>query len=373
MIIILRPPHTTRIGQPEDTHNFAKLKVLWRKEKFGLLSHRAVSGNWGVTAHIPPADAMSCLKKPWEAAFDRQVNAAGWRATGLLPFTQSIEKRLLAEVKDRAVAGDLLVHPSVQDHQESLVSAMFSAQPVGDSLAQAEGSSICLHSGMFWNRGPVTETVVYNKIKEIVVARKRKEQGNQDRKRKGEGVSSARREQALQENGRVLSLLQQGTRLSQLSCKLLSALLIARGLQCAKTKPGLLEQVEGLQLEGSADSVPLPQSISAVSDSHSDSGSESSVVSAGQQSDVEQSESEQSEELFFPAKIVYSCTRGKRFCYRVLRAGYGPAHETWEPHSSPGESGNRPLIMQYQKECKQWPPLKKWSDVQQPVTVCMQF
>ena len=79
---------------------------------------------------------------------------------------------------------------------------------------------------------------------------------------------------------------------------------MARGLQFAKTKPGLLEQVQGLQLEGSVDSVPLPQSVSAVSDSHSDSGSESSVVSAGQQSDGEHSDSEQSEEMFFQAKIV---------------------------------------------------------------------
>ena len=312
---------------------------------------------------------MSCLKKPWEAPFDPQVNAAGWRATGLAPFTRRIEKTLLAEVRDRAVAGDLLVHPSVQEHPESLVSAMFPAQPVGDSLAQAEGSSIRLHSGMFWNRGPATETVVYDKIKEIIVAREQKEQAKRDRKRKREGVSSAKREQALQENSRVLSLLQQGTRLSQLSCKQLSALLIARGLRCAKRKPGLLEQVQGLQLEGSIDSVPLPQSISAVSYTHSDSGSESSVVSAGQQSDSEHSDREQSEDLLFPAKIVDSCTRGKSFCYRVCWAGYGPAHDTWEPHSSLGKSGNRPLIMQYQQECKQWPPLKKWSDVQQPVTV----
>ena len=267
---------------------------------------------------------VAFARTAWEAAFDPQVNAAGSRATGLAPFTRRIEKNLLAEVRDRAVAGDLLVHPSVQEHPESLVSAMFPAQPVGDSLAQAEGSSIRL------NRGPVTETVVYDKIKEIVVAREQKEQARHDRKRKREEVSYAKREQALQENSRVLSLLQQGTRLSQLSCKQLSALLIACGLQCAKTKPGLLEQVQGLQLEGSVDSVSLPQSISAVSDSHSDSGSESSVVSAGQQSDGEHSDSEQSEELFFPAKIVDSCTRGKSFCYRVRWAGYGPAHDTWE-------------------------------------------
>ena len=131
-----------------------------------------------------------------------------------------------------------------------------------------------------------------------------------------------------------------GTRLSQLSCKHLPALLIARGLRCAKTKPGLLEQVQALQLEGSVDSVPLPQSISAVSDSHSDSGSEKSVVSAGQQSDGEHSDSEQSEELFFPAKIVDICTRGKSFCYCVRWAGNGPAHDTWEPHSSLEKSGN---------------------------------
>ena len=187
----------------------------------------------------------------------------------------------------------------VQEHPESLLSAMFPAQPVGDSLAQAEGSSMCLRSGTLWNRGPVTETVVYDKIKEIVVAREQKEQAKQDRKRKKEEVSSAKRVQALQQNSRVLSLLQQGTRLPQLSCKQLSALLIARGLQCAKKEPGLLEQVQGLQLEGSVDSVPLPKSISAVGDSHSDSGSESSVVSAGQQSDREQSESEQSENCFF--------------------------------------------------------------------------
>ena len=158
---------------------------------------------------------MSCLKKPWEAAFDPQVNAAGRRATGLAPFTRRIEKKLLAEVRDRAVAGDLLVHPSVQEHPESLVSAMFPAQTVGDSLAQAEGSSICPHSGMSCNRGPVTETVVYDKIKKIVLAREQKEQAGQDRKWKREEVSSAKREQALQENSRVLSLLQQGTRLSQ--------------------------------------------------------------------------------------------------------------------------------------------------------------
>ena len=97
-IIIPRPPHTTHITQPEETHNFAKLKVLWRKEKFGLLSHRAVSGTWGISARLSPADAMSCLKKPWEAAFDPQVNAAGWRATGLAPFTRRIEKKMLAEV-----------------------------------------------------------------------------------------------------------------------------------------------------------------------------------------------------------------------------------------------------------------------------------
>ena len=115
IIIILRPPHTTHITQPEDAHNFAKLKVLWRKEKFGLLSHRAVGGNWGVSASLSPANAMSCLKKPWEAAFDPQVNAAGWRATVLAPFTRRIEKTLLAEVGDRAIAGDLLVHPSVQE------------------------------------------------------------------------------------------------------------------------------------------------------------------------------------------------------------------------------------------------------------------
>ena len=35
---------------------------------------------------------MSCLKKPWEAAFDPQVNAAGCRAIGLAPFTRRIEK-----------------------------------------------------------------------------------------------------------------------------------------------------------------------------------------------------------------------------------------------------------------------------------------
>ena len=91
---------------------------------------------------------------------------------------------------------------------------------------------------------------------------------------------------------------------------------------------------------------PLPQSISAVTDSHSERGSERSVVSAGQQSDAEQSE-----ELFFPAQIVDSCTRGKSFCYRVRWAGYGPAYDTGEPHSSLGKSSNRPLIMQYQKEC----------------------
>ena len=219
IIIILRPPHTTHITHPQNTHNFAKLKVLWRKEKFHLLSHRAVCGNRGVSASLSPADAMSCLKKPSEAAFDPQVNAAGWRATGLAPFTRRSENKLLAEVRDRAVAGDLLVQPSVQEHPESLVIAMFPAQLVGDSLAQAGGSSICLHSGMFSNRGPVTETVVYDEIKEIVVVREQKEQAKQDRKRKREEVFAAKREQALQGNGRVLSLLQQGTRLSQLSCK----------------------------------------------------------------------------------------------------------------------------------------------------------
>ena len=120
----------------------------------------------------------------------------------------------------------------------------------------------------------------------------------------------------------------------------------------------------GRTMGGPKSSTGLPATIH-----HSDSGSESSVVSAGQQSDGEHSDSEQSEELFFPAKIVDSCTCGKSFCYRVRWAGFGPAHDTWEPHSSLGKSGNRPLIMQYQQECKQWPPLKKWSDVQQPVTV----
>ena len=232
--------------------------MLWRKEKFGLLSHRAVSGTWGISARLSPADAMSCLKKPWEAAFGPQVNAAGWRATGLAPFTRRIEKKMLAEVRDRAVAAVLLVHPSVQEHSESLVSAMFPARPVGDSLAQAEGSSFCLHSGMFLNRGPVTETVVDDKIKEIVVAREQKKQAKQDREMKREEVSCERREQALQVKNHVLSLLQQGTRLSQLSCKQLSALLIARGLRCVKKIPGRLGQVQGLQLEGGVDSVPLP-------------------------------------------------------------------------------------------------------------------
>ena len=189
IILILRPPHTTQFTQPEDTNNFAKLKVLWRKTKFGLLSNRAVSGNWGVSARLSPADPMSCLKKPLEAAFDPQVNAAGCGATGLAPFTRCIEKKLLAEVRDRAVAGNLLVQPSVQEHPESLVSAKSSAQPVGDCLSQAEGSSFRLHSRMFWNRGPVTETVVYEKIKEIVVAREQKEQAKQERrKEKGGGV-----------------------------------------------------------------------------------------------------------------------------------------------------------------------------------------
>ena len=74
---------------------------------------------------------MSCLEKPWEAAFDPQVNAAGWRATGPTPFTRRIEKKLLADIGNRAVSGDLLVHPSVQEHPGSLVSAMCPAQPVG--------------------------------------------------------------------------------------------------------------------------------------------------------------------------------------------------------------------------------------------------
>ena len=180
-ISTLRPPHTTHITWRKDTHNFAKPKVLWLEEKCHVLSHKAVSGNWGVSARLCPADAMSCLKKPCKAAFDPEIHAAGWRTTGLAPFTRRIEKRLVAAGGDRVAAGNLLVQRSVQEHPESLVSAMFPAQPVADSVAQAEGSSFFLHSEMFWNHGPVTETVLYEKIKDIFVAREQKEQEKRER------------------------------------------------------------------------------------------------------------------------------------------------------------------------------------------------
>ena len=112
-----------------------------------MLSQISVSGTWGLSAGLFAADATSPLKKPWEAAFDSQINAAGWQATGLAPFTWRIEIKLLAEASDRVAADNLQVQCSVQEHSASLVSAMFPAQPVGDSVAGAEGSSFCLDSG----------------------------------------------------------------------------------------------------------------------------------------------------------------------------------------------------------------------------------
>ena len=111
-----------------------------------MLSQISVTGTWGLSARLSAADAMSSLKKPWEAAFDSQINAAGWQATGLAPFTRHIERKLLAEASDRVAADNLQVHRSVQEHSASLVSAMFPAQPVGDSVAGAAGSSFCLDS-----------------------------------------------------------------------------------------------------------------------------------------------------------------------------------------------------------------------------------
>ena len=114
-----------------------------------MLSQISVSGTWVLSAHLSAADAMSSVKKPWVTAFDSQINAVGWQATGLAPFTRRIEVQMLAEASDRVAADNLQVQRSVQEHSASLVSAMFPAQPVGDSVADAEGSSICLDWGNF--------------------------------------------------------------------------------------------------------------------------------------------------------------------------------------------------------------------------------
>lgn len=100
--IIVRPPHTTHVLQPEDVVSFRPLKIAFRAAKAKLLIDQGLKGHKvGITGE----HMLGLLKVAWESAFCREKVVQAWKVTGYIPFTRRVYWNLLR--KEEATAATL--------------------------------------------------------------------------------------------------------------------------------------------------------------------------------------------------------------------------------------------------------------------------
>ncbi len=95
-IIILRVPNLSFVLQGEDTMNFKELKADSRNRKVEEFK-RINGGRRTKYASYVPLDFqhfMKCFKPAWDKAVTVDLNMAGWRHEGTIPFTQHAFWRL---------------------------------------------------------------------------------------------------------------------------------------------------------------------------------------------------------------------------------------------------------------------------------------
>ena len=110
IILVLRPPHTTHVIQPEDVHGFGVFKHHFTEAKMKkmtelrLLKINAIANStayFGPT-HLSKADLIDLMKDPWQIAFSNENVKLAWKKVGVSPFTRCVEKAL--KVKEEATA-----------------------------------------------------------------------------------------------------------------------------------------------------------------------------------------------------------------------------------------------------------------------------
>lgn len=100
--VVLRPPHTSHIIQPDDLITFKAFKTRFFQEKERLLVGKVAVSMLHVQK-LSSQDFMRCFTPAWEAAFSRENVAKSWRVAGYMPFDRSVYWNLVAKEQVRAI------------------------------------------------------------------------------------------------------------------------------------------------------------------------------------------------------------------------------------------------------------------------------
>ena len=105
--LVLRPPNTTSISQPEDVILFKQLKKRWYEFKDTRLQQRVDkafrdwedSGKQVEGIHLTWGDFFEGLNSAYQLSFLPKHFESAWRSVGVRPFTRSVEKNLREKEK----------------------------------------------------------------------------------------------------------------------------------------------------------------------------------------------------------------------------------------------------------------------------------
>jgi hypothetical protein len=144
IILLLRPPHTTHLTQPEDRHGFGVFKREFKETKNAVLAERemrkflAIGHNesyYGVVG-LDKSDLIDLMKGPWEIAFSTSNVLKAWRLVGISPFTRCVQYKLKAEEEENA--RNMAKYMTTQKHAKKMENNMRNYFAGG--TAKVEGS-----------------------------------------------------------------------------------------------------------------------------------------------------------------------------------------------------------------------------------------
>ena len=103
--LVLRPPNTTSISQPEDVILFKQFKKYWYEFKDARLQARVDKAfrDWEQRGtrvegiHLSWADFFEGVNYAYESSFTERNFKSAWSAVGVRPFTRCVEKNLRAK------------------------------------------------------------------------------------------------------------------------------------------------------------------------------------------------------------------------------------------------------------------------------------
>jgi hypothetical protein len=130
--LILRPPNTTSISQPEDVILFKVFKRVWYEFKETRLRERiekALRDKIKGGVFLSWEDVCEGVRLAFEQAFIPKYMEAAWKAVGVRPFSHRVEKRLRA--KENKSADEMKLKTGVRS--VSLAQAMRIANAIEDN------------------------------------------------------------------------------------------------------------------------------------------------------------------------------------------------------------------------------------------------